>query len=135
MTPVGAEVDFHYDLTHLIVDSRIATPVALFLTEAVSNAFKHAVPQHGQHEIGVVLETLGRQFTLEIRNRLTGAADASGETDGEADRQRLGMRLLRSFAAQLDGSFEKIVDAENFRLVLTAPVEPRGSAPSPSGSA
>jgi hypothetical protein len=41
------------------------------------------------------------------------------------------MRLLRSFAAQLDGSFEKIVDADDFRLVLTAPAEPRGSAPAP----
>ena len=135
MTPVGADVDFRYDLTPMIVDSRIATPVALFLTEAVSNAFKHAVPQSGRHEIGVVLQTSGRQFTLEIRNQLTGGAEAEDVTDGAADRQRLGMRLLRSFAAQLDGSFEKIVDAENFRLVLTAPVEPRGTATASSGSA
>ena len=134
MTPVSARVDFHYDLTHLVVDSRIATPVALFLTEAVSNAFKHAVPQTGQHEIGIVLRTVGRQFTLEIRNRLTGGPEATDATEAQGDRQRLGMRLLRSFAAQLDGSFEKIVDAESFRLLLTAPVEPRGSEPAPSGS-
>jgi two-component sensor histidine kinase len=135
MTPIGAGVDFRYELTPLIVDSRIATPVALFLTEAVSNAFKHAVPQTGQHEIGILLQTSARQFTLEVRNRLTGAAEtgAEGGAEAEADagRQRLGMRLLRSFAAQLDGSFEKIVDADDFRLVLTAPAEPRGSAPAP----
>jgi two-component sensor histidine kinase len=131
MTPVSARVDFRYDLVHLVVDPRIATPVALFLTEAVSNAFKHAVPQTGQHEIAIALGTAGRHFTLEIRNRLTDAAEASEA----AEQQRLGMRLLRSFAAQLDGSFEKIVDADSFRLVLTAPAEPRGSAPMPSRGA
>ena len=131
MTPVAAHVDFGYELAPLVVDSRIATPVALFLTEAVSNAFKHAVDQTGRHEIGVQLDRSGRYFNLEIRNRLTGGANV----EDDADRKRLGMRLLRSFAAQLDGSFEKIVDRESFRLVLTAPVEPRGSAPAPSGSA
>jgi two-component system, sensor histidine kinase PdtaS len=131
MTPVAAQVEFRYALTPLIVDPRIATPVALFLTEAVSNAFKHGVPQTGRHEIGVALKTSGRRFTLEIRNRL---ADGAGMKEVSADQQRLGMRLLRSFAAQLDGSFEKIVDAESFRLVLAAPVEPRGSTTAPSGS-
>lgn len=129
LTPIAAHVDFRYDLTHLVVDPRIATPVALFLTEAVSNAFKHAVPQTGQHEIGISLGTSGPRFTLEIRNRLPSAAEATDH----ADQQRLGMRLLRSFAAQLDGSFEKIVTAEDFRLVLTAPVAVRGSEPAPSG--
>jgi two-component sensor histidine kinase len=130
MTPVAAEVAFRYDLAHMVVDPRIATPVALFLTEAVSNAFKHAVPQTGQHEIAVSLRNAGRNFTLEVANRLDGTAAVREE----ADQTRLGMRLLRSFAAQLDGSFEKVVDAESFRLVLTAPVEPRGTASAPDGS-
>ena len=129
MTPVSADVGFRYELARLIVDPRIATPVALFLTEAVSNVFKHAVPQTGEHEIEVTLTATDGHFTLEIGNRLADVADV---TDA-ADRQRLGMRLLRSFAAQLDGSFERIVDADSFRLVLAAPAEPRDSGPAPSG--
>ncbi len=124
---------FRYELEPLVVDSRIATPVALFLTEAVSNAFKHAVPQTGQHEIGVALAVTGRRFSLEVRNRLPARPEDRAQAQA-ADQQRLGMRLLRSFAAQLDGSFEKIVTANDFRLVLTAPVAVRGSEPASSGN-
>jgi two-component sensor histidine kinase len=129
MTPIGASVEFRYQLAHLVVDPRIATPAALFLTEAVSNAFKHAVPSTGKSQIDIALATSGRRFTLEIRNRLNGATAVSEE----ADRQRLGMRLLRSFAAQLDGSFEKTVTEDEFSLVLSAPIAVRGTEPAPSG--
>lgn len=129
MTPVTAHVDMHYELDHLVVDPRIATPVALFLTEAVSNAFKHAVPETGHSEIGVALSVSGKRFTLEVRNRLPARPEAE-----EADRQRLGMRLLRSFAAQMDGSFERIETGGMFRLVLSAPVAVRGSDAAPSGN-
>jgi two-component system, sensor histidine kinase PdtaS len=131
MTPIAAQVDFRYELEPLVVDSRIATPVSLFLTEAVSNAFKHAVPATGQSEIGIALAVSGSRFRLEVRNRLPARTEAQAQT---ADRQRLGMRLLRSFAAQLDGSFEKIETAEDFRLVLSAPIAVRGSDPAPSGN-
>ena len=123
MAPVNAEIEFRYQLAPLVVDSRIATPVALFLTEAVSNVFKHAVPQTGEHAVDVMLRTDGGLFVLEIRNAMQHAAPVV-ESGGE---QRLGMRLLRSFAAQLDGDFRNIVDATSFRLVLTAPVRARGS--------
>ena len=122
MTPVGASVEFRYRLTPIIVDSRVATPVALFLTEAVSNAFKHAVPQTGKHAIDVSLTIEGPEFVLEIRNEMKHAVPIETR-----DRQGLGMRLLRSFAAQLDGDFRKTVDANSFRLTLRAPLLPRSS--------
>lgn len=124
MSPVAAKVGFRYDLGELVVDSRVATPVALFLTEAISNVFKHAVPPTGRHEIGVSLWTSGPRFVLEIRNEMAHVAVPAAQA---GERQRLGMRLLRSFAAQLDGSFEKIVDDHSFRLVLSAPIMPRGA--------
>lgn len=122
MTPVGASVEFRYCLTSLVVDSRVATPVALFLTEAVSNVFKHAVTDNGAHFIDVVLTTEDQFFVLEVRNEMTHAprVEAGG-------RQGLGMRLLKSFAAQLDGEFRKTADAHSFRLSLRAPLLPRSS--------
>ncbi len=123
MAPVNADVTFRYQLASLVVDLRIATPVALFLTEAISNVFKHAIPQTGKHAIDVILRIEGRFFVLEIRNAMQHATPLP-ET---GEQQRLGMRLLRSFATQIDGDFKKIVDATSFRLVLTAPVLPRGA--------
>lgn len=122
MSPENASVEFRYQLAPLVVDSRIATPVALFLTEAISNVFKHAVPQSGAHEIDVMVRTEGQHFVLEIRNELEHA-----EPVDTAGPQGLGMRLLRSFTAQLGGDFRKTVDANTFRLTLRAPVDPRSS--------
>ena len=122
MTPVGATVDFRYDLTPLVVDSRVATPVALFLTEAVSNVFKHAVADNGAHSIDVALRSEDPNFVLEIRNEMT-----HGPPVEAGGRQGLGMRLLKSFAAQLNGEFRKTVDGSSFRLSLRAPLLPRSS--------
>lgn len=130
MAPADAIVEFRYRLTPLVVNSRVATPTALFLTEAVSNVFKHAVPETGTHSIDIVLETDDSYFTLEVGNEMTHAVPT--ETEGG---HGLGMRLLRSFASQLDGEYRKSVDAGSFRLSLRAPLAPRrGDVPGEAGS-
>ncbi|HLS19966.1 MAG TPA: sensor histidine kinase [Paracoccaceae bacterium] len=120
MTPDDARVEIRYKLTSMIVDSRVATPVALFLTEAISNVFKHAVPAMADSWINVSLRREGTEFALEIENPIHEAI--SPDTNG---RQGLGMRLLRSFATQLGGKFQQSAEGGVFRLSLRAPLKHR----------
>jgi two-component sensor histidine kinase len=81
---------------HIILEPRIALPIALLVNEAITNAYKHAYP-HGQQ---------GKSFV-----RIAGTADGGVRigiqddgvgfpTDAEG---HLGLTLIRSFASQLNG--------------------------------
>lgn len=122
LKPAGAEVDFAYALEPVTVEAEIATPVALFLTEAITNVFKHAVAGHQRHSVRVALRLAGEAFELSIANPVPEAAQRPRPPAG---RQRLGSRLMDSFATQLGGSCERSDAGGEFRITLRAPVASR----------
>lgn len=95
----GSKAQLHYDLDHVAVDRDHATPLALLLSELVTNALKYAFAE----EDGVLAITLrarpdGRA-TLIVRDNGVGMAGADID-------KSMGMRLIRGVVAQMDGEME-----------------------------
>lgn len=84
----------------LILEPDVAVPIALIVTEAVSNAIEHGLSCRGGN-IHVALETLDDTLTLQIADDGEGIA-----ADFEPGRsQSLGLRISNALASQLNGRF------------------------------
>ncbi|MGF7162409.1 two-component sensor histidine kinase [Rhodoligotrophos appendicifer] len=94
------QVTIAYDVDPFILDRDHATPLALLVNEAVTNALKYAFPGSGAGRIVIALKQTGsREFILSI-------SDDGVGFDPAADRQGLGTRLMRAMVAQLHGTWE-----------------------------
>jgi two-component sensor histidine kinase len=78
----------------------VATPLALIVNEAVSNAFKHAFPGGRPGEIVVRLRRTADGTRIEVRDDGVGLAD----DHATRSRQLMGIRLIRLLAAQVKAS-------------------------------
>ena len=109
----GITVDL--DAEPIMIDLDRGTPLALAITEAISNAFKHAF---GPGEGGSILVSARRiDSRIEIVVRDTGKG-VSGAPESDSS---LGMKLIRSFTQQLGGQFSLTADGGTvFRLDLPA---------------
>ena len=93
----GITVDL--DADSITIDLERAAPLALAVTEAISNAFKHAFrPNEGGH---IAVSAKRREDQIEIVVRDNG----KGVTGVQESDSSLGMKLIRAFANQLGGRF------------------------------
>ncbi|MEL6211600.1 MAG: sensor histidine kinase, partial [Pseudomonadota bacterium] len=120
----ASELDFEFQLEEVTVDAATATPAALFLTEAVSNVFKHAVMPRGRVKVVIGLRRENGEFALSVCNPVLPAmAQASSANVAAPDEPSgLGTRLMTSFAQQLAGSFERREEGGTFIVTLRAPL-------------
>jgi len=82
---------------HVLLEPRIALPVALLVNEAITNAYKHAYPNSQEGEIFVrVARTANGGVRIGIQD--DGVGMSVGIHEGA-----LGLSLMRSFASQLGG--------------------------------
>lgn len=93
-----------------------AIPLALLANEAITNAYKHAFPEGRRGEIAADLSRNGDAIVLRISD--TGVGMRSDVSKGG-----LGLKLIRSFAEQLQGvlTFVSPLDATGTTLTLTIP--------------
>jgi two-component sensor histidine kinase len=98
-----------------------AIPLALLVTEAVSNALKHAFRDGQAGRIEVELESDGEHGHLVIADNGVGLA---GQDEGGG----MGVTLMRMLAKQLGGSLT-VAEAEGTRLVLDFPLWKSRPAP------
>ncbi|WP_242124500.1 ATP-binding protein [Sphingobium sp. Sx8-8] len=84
----------------LSLESDIVVPMALIVTEAVSNAIEHGLPHRGGH-IHVALEAAGEGLTLRITDDGKGIAPDFEPCGG----QSLGLRISNALANQINGRF------------------------------
>ena len=87
------------DLVSVIVSGDFAIPLALFVTEVLTNTFKHAFPLGRAGTISLNLTSSGDQLHLVIADNGEGY-DESGESGG------LGRRLIQSLAQQVQGQVQ-----------------------------
>jgi two-component sensor histidine kinase len=76
-----------------------AAPLALFVTEAITNAYKHAFEGRESGRIDIVLSCEDDQCRVEVID------DGNGEADHA--RSGTGSSLMRAFATQLGGTMER----------------------------
>lgn len=84
------------DLMSVTVSGDSAIPLALFVTEVLTNSFKHAFPAGGAGTISLSLASSGDQLHLVIADNGEGYDDTH-ESGG------LGRRLIQSLAQQVQG--------------------------------
>ncbi len=95
----GAPVELGYEVAHLTVDRDHATPLALLISELLTNALKYAFPT-GEGHIDISLlpaEGPGRARLI-VRDNGKGIGDASTNAS-------MGMRLIKGVVAQMAGTY------------------------------
>ena len=121
--PGGEPATLHADLDPLEASADIATPVALFLTEAIGNALKHCLTPENPGTVTLSLKRIDHSFELIVRNERP-----AGDTNViDAPSSGLGTRLMEGFARQIGGTVEREVTSRRFQVVLRAPLSTRGS--------
>jgi two-component sensor histidine kinase len=98
-----------------MIDLDRGTPLSLAVTEAISNAFKHAFGPGEGGRILVSARHVNGQVEVTVRD--TGKGVSEVQENGSS----LGMKLIRSFAQQLGGRFSLESDGGTvFRLEIPA---------------
>lgn len=115
-------ISLRVEADHILLEPRIALPVALLVNEAITNAYKHAYPNGQQGEIFVrVAKTANGGVRIGVQD--DGVGMSLGVHDGA-----LGLSLMRSFASQLGGDLAvSSDDGTSVQLTLhgEAPDSPR----------
>jgi two-component sensor histidine kinase/uncharacterized protein (UPF0333 family) len=96
----GSTAEVEYHVHHVVIDRDHATPLALLLSEVITNAFKYAFPDGRPGKIEVL-----------IRNGDDGRAqvivsDNGVGMDPATSSRSMGMRLVQGTVAQMGGTYE-----------------------------
>lgn len=108
-------VKVDYDIDPLVLDRDRATPIALLVSEVVTNALKYAFPhgRHGRIAIGFKQQA-GGDLTLTVSDDGVGF-DPTQASNG------LGSKLIRAMLLQLDGTSRYAIDkGTTFEATLSA---------------
>lgn len=106
-----------FDIEPIQSEPERAVPLALLITEVVSNALKHSWPKGAPGLLTVALSAQEDGCLEMIVTDNGGTAEASSP-------ESLGNRLIQAFAKQLGGKVT-ITNGNGFRLTLTMPAEQR----------
>jgi two-component sensor histidine kinase len=96
-----------------------AIPLILIATELITNAGKHAYPDHAKGKVKVTLSKEGQAHIL-LTVGDDGVRLPSGFSLGEA--KGLGMRIVKAFAQQLGASVDVRAAREGKRFELLVPL-------------
>ncbi|MBV9782950.1 MAG: sensor histidine kinase [Acidisphaera sp.] len=99
----GARIRLDIEAPELQLSSDQAVPLALIVTETVSNAVKYAFPAGRGGAISVRLTVEGEEARLVIRDDGVGIPSGRSEMEPGA-RDGIGIQLVRGFARQLGAS-------------------------------
>lgn len=129
----NGEVKMEVTAEPVELDINSAIPLALLLTELVSNAFKHAFPPGSDGRIAVTLETVDRHVEMTVADNGVGF---DGSTGNEAP-EGLGLTLIDRLAAQVGGSVARLPGSGTaYRLRLDRSIVdgalPGGREPDPA---
>lgn len=116
----GERLRLEIEAPELKMSSDQAVPLALIVTEAVSNAVKYAFPDGRRGSIWVNLTADLDHAELEIRD--DGVGIPAGRVETEAGtRDGIGIQLIRGFARQL-GATLKVEEGDGTRYKVCLPL-------------
>ncbi|MDB4989886.1 MAG: putative signal transduction histidine kinase, partial [Myxococcaceae bacterium] len=136
-------ISLHVEAEDLYFEMDAAVPIGLIVNELVTNAYKHAFPQHfsGGGNVHVALKRDGTDITIVVSD------DGIGYPEGlDPDNvDSLGLLLISSLSQQLEGAVSFDARSDGARCVVrfpdrgahssapsTASTEPHERAPSPA---
>ena len=116
----GARISLRVDAPELEMSSDQAVPLALIVTETVSNAVKFAFPNNRAGTVTVHLRSFDNEAELTVQDDGVGI-DAPRTESGEGRRDGIGLQLIRGFARQLGGSL-RVEDSVGTCYVVQMPL-------------
>lgn len=117
----GRQVELITNSPNEVIGPEIAVPLGLLVTEAITNAYKHAFTQRSGGHIYVEVQRLSPEtLALTVRDDGSGFDPAAGE-DGNG----LGRSLIEAFVRQLRGELE-INASAGTSLVVRFPANAKG---------
>jgi two-component sensor histidine kinase len=109
-------VRMEFDIDPVLSEPERAVPLALLITEVVTNALKHGWPRGEAGRLAISLKR-------DPEEALVMTITDDGSTTESAAAESLGGRLIHAFAKQLGGTVQiEIGGASGFRLTLRLPV-------------
>ena len=116
----GGRLTLEIDAAEVEINSDQAVPLALIVTEAVSNALKYAFPHGRRGHVRVGLTPAEDVLTLRIED--DGVGIPAGRADTEAGiRDGIGLQLIRGFVRQL-GATLLLEEQDGTRYTVTIPL-------------
>ena len=106
-TPAGGRISLRIEATEIQISSDQAVPIALIVTEVVSNAVKYAFPGGRSGHISVQLTVEADRSVVNLRIADDGVGIPAGRAMTEAGmRDGIGLNLIKGFARQLGATVE-----------------------------
>lgn len=100
-----AGIDTLVQVERLTVSIDTAVPLGMIVTELISNSLKHAFPNRQGGKIGVNLRVLDDDlYELSVSDNGIGIDDR----ERKSSRKSLGLELVRTLTAQLDGTLDTV---------------------------
>lgn len=131
----GDRIHLHIEAPELQMSSDQAVPMALIVTEAVSNAIKYAFPggRHGHIRVQLTEETGSARLLIQD----DGVGIPAGRTETETGtRDGIGIQLIRGFARQLGARLTVDEgDGTRYEVILPLRREREGSGEALAGGA
>ena len=115
--PDASEIALQFDLIAQEEPPERALPIALFATEAIANAFKHALEFGTGGWLRITMSRVGEELILTIANNIVSPGGAEARTG-------LGSQLIDGFARQLNGNVERDIADGSFTIRLVFPANP-----------
>ena len=94
-----ANIDIQSQIHNIVLNINQAIPSALLINELVINAFKYAFDEGGNGTIKVLVEQVNNEITIIVTD------NGKGFEDTDTDIESLGLELVKTLVAQLDGDF------------------------------
>jgi two-component sensor histidine kinase len=127
----GRHVELTVDSPSEVIGPEVAVPLGLLVTEAITNAYKHAFNDSGGGHINVrVTRDSPTTLALTVGDDGVGFDPGSGTADGNG----LGRSLIEAFVRQLRGELEILSDRGTV-VRVRFPAPEHGSAARPSAVA
>lgn len=116
----GRRISLEIEASELQMSSDQAVPLALIVTEAVSNALKYAFPAGRSGHVAVHLRVFEGEAELVVQDDGVGIPAGRVETE-TGTRDGIGIQLIRGFARQLGASL-RVEEGEGTRYVIRLPL-------------
>lgn len=112
----GHDIQLQLDLESVTLDVEKAIPCGLILNELITNAFKHAFPNHSSGHIRI---SLTQKETGEVTLSVMDSGIGIKPDIVENKKLSLGMRLIHSLSKQIDGRVDFINHNPGTEVTLT----------------
>ncbi|GEN59223.1 hypothetical protein ANI02nite_11070 [Acetobacter nitrogenifigens DSM 23921 = NBRC 105050] len=117
-----ALITLQVEASDIVFPSSLATPMALIVSETVSNSLKYAFPNLSPGTILISLTQTGEEVTLVVADDGIGLSASQGIND----REGIGLQLIRGFARQM-GAVLQIDEGAGTRYTVRTTLGGRGA--------